>query len=49
MNPNIYSEGWEKRLERQFFEKGSDRKRAYICSPLSACDDRDMASLEGMV
>lgn len=42
MYQNIYSESWEKRLEQQFFDKGPERKRAYICSPLSASDEKEM-------
>ena len=33
---NIYTENWEKELEEQFLKIDRFRKRAYICSPLSA-------------
>ena len=32
----IFTENWEQRLETQFLKNDRCRKRAYICSPLSA-------------
>lgn len=32
----IFTENWEQRLEMQFLKNDRCRKRAYICSPLSA-------------
>ena len=37
----IFTENWEQRLEMQFLKNGRCRKRAYICSPLSAEKDVD--------
>ena len=37
----IFNESWEQRLEMQFLKNDRCRKRAYICSPLSAKDDTD--------
>lgn len=33
---NIFTPNWERRLEAQFLANNKCRKRAYICSPLSA-------------
>ena len=35
----IFTENWEQRLEMQFLKNDRCRRRAYICSPLSAEDD----------
>lgn len=32
----LYTENWEQRLDTQFLKHDSCKKRAYICSPLSA-------------
>ena len=37
----IFTENWEQRLEMQSLKNGRCRKRAYICSPLSAEKDVD--------
>lgn len=37
----IFTDNWEQRLEMQFLINDRCRKRAYICSPLSAEDDTD--------
>mgnify|MGYP004578841347 CR=1 FL=1 len=39
----IFTENWEQRLEMQFLKMKNDRcrKRAYICSPLSAEEDTE--------
>ncbi len=48
----IFTENWEQRLEMQFLKNGRCRKRAYICSPLSAEKDvdflRNMHSARGL-
>lgn len=38
----IFTEGWERRLETQFLKNDRCRKRAYICSPLSAETDEEV-------
>lgn len=35
----IFTENWEQRLEMQFLKNDRCRRRAYVCSPLSAEDD----------
>lgn len=35
----IFTENWEQRLEAQFLKNDRCRRRAYVCSPLSAEDD----------
>lgn len=35
----FFTENWEQRLEMQFLKNDRCRRRAYICSPLSAEDD----------
>lgn len=37
----IFTDNWEQRLEMQFLKNDRCKKRAYICSPLSAEDDTD--------
>ena len=37
----IFTENWEQRLETQFLKNDRCRKRAYICSPLSAEAEED--------
>lgn len=38
---NIFTDNWEQRLETMFLKKEKGRRRAYICSPLSAENDSD--------
>lgn len=38
---NIFTDNWEQRLEQQFLHDSRCRKRAYICSPLSAEKDEE--------
>ena len=40
---NIYYEGWEQELVYQFLPNNRCRKRAYICSPLSADTNEGIA------
>lgn len=35
----IFTDNWEQRLEMQFLKNDRCKKRAYVCSPLSAEDD----------
>lgn len=37
----IFTDNWEQRLVMQFLKNDRCKKRAYICSPLSAEDDTD--------
>ena len=37
----IFTENWEQRLEMQFLRNDRCKRRAYICSPLSAETDND--------
>lgn len=37
----IFTENWEQRLEMQFLKNDRCKRRAYICSPLSAENDND--------
>ena len=39
---NIYSQGWELCLEAQFLNENKYRRRAYICSPLRAEQNREI-------
>lgn len=38
---NIYTENWEQRLDTQFLKYDRCKKRAYICSPLSAGSEEE--------
>lgn len=41
MKKEIFVDDWEERLELQFFSDNPVRKKAYVCSPLSADAEQD--------